>query len=125
MSVKIKKIEYLIPPSDIINATLDIFVYLNDNYCTEEGFFYLVEVKTPQFLSTIMEKKNNDFLSSDYPSIIISKLTDNIIKDPIESFINSADKFSWLKLYHTMPKLTTKEINEILSRKKQKKSKLN
>jgi len=57
---------------------------LNDDYWTEEDFFYFIEITAPQFLSTMMEKGNSTFLSPDYPFIIVSKLTDDIIKDPIE-----------------------------------------
>ena len=66
-----------------------------------------------------MEEKKIPFLSPDYPSIIVSKLTDDIIRVAIESFINSDDGIYWLKLYHLMPKLTLEEIDEILHRKKQ------
>jgi hypothetical protein len=121
MTVKIKKIEYLIPPRDILNDALDVFVTLEDDYCTD-GFCYFVEVTTPQFLSTIMEKEKSAFLSPDYPCIIVSKLTDDIIRAAIESFINpkdSDDELRWLKLYHVIPKLTIQEIDKILYRKKQ------
>lgn len=117
MIVKIKKIEYLIPPKDIFNDALDVFVSLEDNYCTD-GFCYFIEVTTPQFLSTIMEKENNVFLLPDYPCINVSKLTDDIIRAAIESFTNSDDEVRCLKLYHIIPKLNTQEINEILYRKK-------
>ena len=118
MTIKIKKIEYLIPPRDIFNDALDVFVTLEDDYCTDD-FRYFIEITTPQFLSTMMEKENNTFLLPDYPCIIVSKLTDDIIRAAIESFINSDDEVHWLKLYHIMPKLTMNEIDEILYRKKQ------
>nr|YP_010472409.1 hypothetical protein N4L43_pgp100 [Pleurosigma intermedium]UVG42020.1 hypothetical protein [Pleurosigma intermedium] len=118
MTVKIKKIEYLLSPRDILNDALDVFVILEDDYCSD-GFGYFVEVITPQYLSIIMEKEKSAFLSPDYPCIIVSKLTDNIIRAAIESFINSDDEVRWLKLYHVIPMLTIQEINEILDRKKQ------
>jgi len=119
MTIKIKKISYLIPPRDTLNDALDVFVTLEDDYCTDE-FRYFIEVTTPQFLATIIEKDNNNaFLLPDYPCIIVSKLTDDIIRAAIESFINSDDETRWLKLYHIMPKLTIEEIDEILYRKKQ------
>ena len=77
MSTKIKKIEYLIPPQDIFNDAIDVFVTLDDNYCTN-NFCYVVEVTTPKFLSAIIKKENNFFLAPDYPCIIVSKLTDDI-----------------------------------------------
>jgi hypothetical protein len=64
-----------------------------------------------------MEKEG--FILPDYPSIIVSKLTDDIIRAAIESFINSDDEVRWLKLYHIMPQLTIQEIDEILYRNKQ------
>ena len=51
--------------------------------------------------------------------IAVSKLTDDIIRAAIESFINSDDEVRWLKLYHIIPKLNIQEIDEILYRKKQ------
>ncbi len=123
MKFKIKKIKYLLPPRDIFNDALDVFISLDDDYCTD-GFCYLVEVTTPQFLSTIMESENNSFLLPDYPCIIVSELTDDIIRAAIESFINSDDEVRWLRLYHIIPKLNTQEINEILYRKKKEDTEL-
>jgi hypothetical protein len=57
-----------------------------------------------------MEREKNDFLSPDYPSIIVSKLTDDTIRAAIESFINPQDPLDphdelyWLKLYHLTDK---------------------
>ncbi len=124
MTVKIKEIKSLIPPRDIFNDALDVFVSLEDDYCTDD-FRYFIEVTTPQFLSTMMEKENNAFLLPDYPCIIVSKLTDDIIRAAIESLINSDDEVRWLKLYHIIPKLDIQEIDEILYRKKQESIELN
>ena len=58
------------------------------------------------------------------------KLTDDIIRAALESFINpqdsidSDDELYWLKLYYVIPKLDPEEINEILDRKKQEEIKL-
>ena len=124
MTVKIKKIDYLIPSRDIFNDALDVFISLEDDYCTD-GFCYFIEVTTPQFLSTLMEKEKSTFLSPDYPCIIVSKLTDDIIQAAIESFINPKDseniyeELFWLKLYHVIPSLTIEDVNELYDRKKQ------
>ena len=60
MSVKIKKIKYMVPPRDLLDDTVDVFVTLEDDYSTD-GFSYLVEVTTPQALSTIMKEEKSDF----------------------------------------------------------------
>ena len=86
--MKVKEIKYLIPPTDSVNDCLDVFVILEDDYCTDE-FSYLVEVTTPQFLSASMGKFKGDFLPPGYPYIIVSKLTDEIKHAAIQSFIIS------------------------------------
>ena len=127
MTVKIKEISYLIPPRDILNDALDVMVTLEND---SDGFGYVLEVTTPQFLSTVMEKKKMEFFPPDYPFIIVSKLTDDIIRAAIESFINpedlnskgliySDDELYWLKLYHIIPTLEMEDVNELFERKKQ------
>jgi hypothetical protein len=109
--VKIKEIKYLVPPTDLIDDRLDVFVSL------ENDDSYLVEVTTPQCLSALMEESEGDFLSPCYPYIIVSKLTDEIIHAAIQSFIDTEDDSYWLKLYHTTATLKIEDINEILARK--------
>ena len=127
MTVKIKEISYLIPPRDILNDALDVIVTLEND---SDGFGYVVEVTTPQFLSTLMEKQKMEFLPPDYPFIIVSKLTDDTIRAAIESFINPQDPINiydelyWLKLYHIIPNLEMEDINELFDRKKQERIKL-
>lgn len=116
--MKVKEIKYLVPPTDSVNDCLDVFVILEDDYCTGE-FSYLVEVTTPQFLSAFMEKFKDDFVPPGYPYIIVSKLTDEIIQAAIQAYINTEDDSYWLKLYHIVPTLDIEDINEILDRKKQ------
>jgi len=88
MVIKIKEIRYLIPPKDLLNDALDVLVTLEND---SDQFGYVVEVTTPQFLSTLMEKQKMKFLPPDYPFILVSKLTNNTIRVAIESFINPQD----------------------------------
>ena len=116
--MKVKEIKYLVFPTDLVNDCLDVFVILEDDYCTSE-FSYLVEVTTPQFLSALMGKFKDDFVPPGYPYIIVSKLTDEIIQAAIQAYIDTEDDSYWLKLYHIVPTLDIEDINEILDRKKQ------
>ena len=116
--MKIKEISYLVPPTDLVNDCLDVFVTLEDDFCTDD-FSYVVEVTTPQFLSAYMEKLKSDFLPPEYPYIIVSKLTDETIQAAIESYVNTKDSSYWLKLYDILPTLNIEDINEILYRKNQ------
>lgn len=127
MTVKIKKLKYLVAPKDLLNDAVDVLVDLEDD---SDEFGYVVEVTTPQFLLTILEKEKSAFLSPDYPCIIVSKLTDDIIRAAIESFINPQDsgniyeELYWLKLYHLIPSLEMEDVNELYNRKKQESIKL-
>ncbi len=116
--MKIKKISYLVPPTDLIDDCLDVFVSLDNDDS------YIVEVTTPQCLSALMKESESDFLPPGYPYIIVSKLTDEIIHAAIQSFIDTKDDSYWLKLYHTTATLKIKDINEILDRKKKEETEL-
>jgi hypothetical protein len=116
--MRIKEIKYLVPPTDLVNDCLDVFVTLENNT------FYLVEVATPQFLSALMEKVESDFLPVGYPYIIVSKLTDEIIRAAIQEFIDAKEDSYWLKLYHITATLKIEDINEILDRKEKEDIKL-
>ena len=83
--MKIKKISYLGPRVDLENDCLDVFVTLeNDTY-------YMIEVTTPKFFYTLMGKFKSEFVPPSYPYIIVSKLTDEIIRAAIKEFINAKE----------------------------------
>jgi len=109
--MEIKEISYFDPRVDLENDCLDVFVTLENDAC------YLIEVTTPKFFYTLMEKFKSDFVPPGYPYIIVSKLTDEIIRAAIQAFIDTEDDLYWLKLYHITPTLEIEDINEILDRK--------
>ena len=116
--MKIKEISYLDPLVDLENDCLDVFVTLeNDDY-------YLIEVTTPKFFYTLMEKIKSDFVPPSYPYIIVSKLTDDIIRAAIQEFIDTKENSYWLKLYHMTATLKIEDINEILYRKEKENTEL-
>ncbi len=63
------------------------------------------------------EREKSDFVPPSYPYIIVSKLTDNIIRAAIQEFIDTKEDSYWLKLYHMTATLEIEDINEILDRK--------
>lgn len=116
--MKIKEISYLDPRVDLENDCLDVFVTLeNDDY-------YLIEVTTPKFFYTLMEKFKSNFVPPSYPYIIVSKLTDDIIRAAIQEFIDTKEDSYWLKLYHMTATLKIEDINEILYRKEKENTEL-
>ena len=116
--MEIKKISYLGPKVDLENDCLDVFVTL------ENGDRYLVEVTTPKFFYTLMERFNSNFVPPYYPHIIVSKLTDDIIRAAIQEFIDKKEDSYWLKLYHITATLKIEDINEILDWKEKENTEL-
>lgn len=113
-----KEIKYLIPPTDLKNDCLDVFVTL------ENDDFYVIEVTTPKFFYTLMERFKSNFVPPGYPYIIVSKLTDDIIRAALQEFIDEEEDSYWLKLYHITPTLKIEDINEILDRKEKENTEL-
>ena len=71
-----------------------------------------------------MEKFKSDFVPPGYPYIIVSKLTDDIIRAAIQGFIDAEEDSYWLKLYHTTGTLEIEDINKILDRKEKENTEL-
>ena len=116
--MKIKEIRYLVPPKDLIYDCLDVFVYLEDEHC-DDDFSYFVEITTPEFLSHIMEKFDDGFLSTGYPHILVSELTDQIIYAAVKAYVEDQEGSYWLKLYHIVATLNIQDVNKIIYQKKQ------
>lgn len=112
--MEIKEISYLGPRMDLKNDCLNVFVTLENDAC------YIIQVTTFKFFYTLMGKFKSEFVPPSYSYIIVSKLTDEIIRAAIQEFINAKEDSFWLKLYHITPTLKIKNINEILDRKEKK-----
>ena len=115
--MKIKEISYLHPIQN--NECVDVCVTLENNGT------YLIEVTTPQFFSNLMKESKSNFVSPDYPYIIVSKLTDEIIRNAIQEFVDSEEDSYWLKLYLATPLFEIEDLNEILDRNAKENDKLN
>ena len=93
--MKIKKISY--PTSleeilDIEDDNIDIFVELDD------GMVYTMTVSTPKNYYKYMDKEKIDYISSMPPDIIVRKLTEENIRNALETYVKG-DGY-WLKLYY-------------------------
>ena len=71
-----------------------------------------------------MEKFKSDFVPAGYPYVIVSKLTDEVIRSTIQEFIDVKEDSYWLKLYHMTATLKIEDINEILYRKEKENTEL-
>ena len=59
-----------------------------------------------------MEKFKSDFVPAGYPYVIVSKLTDVVIRSTIQEFIDVKEDSYWLKLYHMTATLKIEDIKE-------------
>ena len=72
--MKIKKTSSLDPRVNLENDCLDVWVTF------ENDVFYMIEITTPKFFCIFMKRFKSDFVPPSYPYIIVSKLTDEIIR---------------------------------------------
>ena len=72
--MKIKKTSSLDPRENLEKDCLDVLVTF------ENDVFYMIEITTPKFFYIFMKRFKNDFVPPSYPYIIVSKLTDEIIR---------------------------------------------
>ncbi|VBB05625.1 Hypothetical protein LUCI_0835 [Lucifera butyrica] len=111
--MKINKIKYPVPLSDIKdieNDNIDVFVEL------EDGITYTVVVSTPKNLMWYMDKEEMNYINPSPPFIIVRTLTEDNIKNALESFAEK-DAY-WLKLYHLVGKrddvFNIKEMDKVI-----------
>lgn len=96
-----------------MNDAIDICVTLKDDTS------YHLEVTTAEF----MEKEK--LLSPHcHLFVILSELTDNILKATIQKFVDEDEDAYWLKLYHMIPSLDSNNVNEILDWKRKEEDEL-
>ncbi|WP_207856947.1 hypothetical protein [Lucifera butyrica] len=112
-NLKINKIKYPVPLSDIKdieNDNIDVFVEL------EDGITYTVVVSTPKNLMWYMDKEEMNYINPSPPFIIVRTLTEDNIKNALESFAEK-DAY-WLKLYHLVGKrddvFNIKEMDKVI-----------
>ena len=63
----------------------------NDVYC-------FVKVTTPKLFYSVMKKFKSNFVTTEYPYIIVSKLVNEIMKSAIQEFIDAEEDLYRLKL---------------------------
>ena len=111
---KIKNITLMsVGPIDIHNDCLDVYVTLED-----DDFEYSLEVGTPEFFSSYMTKRNQNFFEPSYPFIIVRELRIEVIREAIEAFINENEDGYWFKFYHSVGCLTIDDLNSTINRYK-------
>lgn len=88
--MKIKKIEFAHEITDPYMDNLDVFVE------NEDGYTYTIIVSTPGDLLDEMEQEEINFIMPSAPIIIVKKLTEEIVKEAIQAYVEN-DGY-WLKL---------------------------
>lgn len=99
--------------TDIHDGIVDIFVTLED-----DDFEYWVEVATPQGLSSMMEKYQENFIEPAFPRITVRELTTSVIREALDFFTVDKEDAFWLKIYHLPIEFNMKDLNTILERQK-------
>jgi len=92
---------------DIKNSNIDVFVTLPD------GFSISVLVATTENLQYLMEKDNVNFLSPPSLFIIVTELTEDIIKEAINGYMEADPSGYWLKLQYFASLISTHVFDEL------------
>lgn len=96
---------------DIYNDSVDVFINLKN-----DDFTYYFEFTTPQALISYLERRKKSFVEARFPFLIVQKLTPEIIREAIETFlVEDADGF-WFKLYSSTQYLTTDNLDFVINR---------
>ena len=88
--MQIKEIRFLHEIQDLYNDSIDIGVIFKD------GSSYTIIVRTPKDFDEEMLQEKTNFVQPDTPSIVVKKLTKEIITEAIEAY--AQDDGYWLKL---------------------------
>ena len=96
--MEIKEIQIVTEIENIYDEGVDVIVTLDD------GFTYVIEVVTPEYLLSLMKERNQDFLEPGENFIVVKKLTPEIIEE------NDA---YWLKLLHISAYFEIATLNNV------------
>lgn len=117
--IKITEITFLADMKqieDIYNDSLDVLVTTEGDPHYEGEKHYLIDVATPQWLISQMDKTQMDFVSPDYPFLVVRKITVPVIKEALKELLESEDDGYWLKFYSTTSALTLNDLHSIMDR---------
>ena len=90
--MQIKKIQFLDEVEDVNNDNIDVGVVFEDNHS------YTILVRTPQNLLQEMKEEKTNFVEPNAPTIIVKKLTYEIVAEAVEAYLKLDDDGYWLKL---------------------------
>ena len=89
--MQIKEIIFLNKIEDLNNDNIDIGVIFDDNHS------YVIIVRTPKNLLQEMEEEKTNFIEPGTPSMIVKKLTKEIITEAIEAYLKLDDGGYWVR----------------------------
>ena len=90
--MQIKEIKFLDEVKDVNNDNIDVGVVFKDNHS------YTIIVRTPQNLLQEMKEEKTNFVEPSAPTIIVKKLTYEIVAEAVEAYLKLDDDGYWLKL---------------------------
>lgn len=106
--MRVKNISFPTPLSeipDIYNDNTDVFVELENEYS------YTVIVGTYKNALTLMNRNKGNFIEPGDLTIIVRKLTLEIITEAVETY--SKENAYWLKLYNFAGKIDIKVLDKL------------
>lgn len=91
--MKYKEINIVTEIENVYDDWADVIVTLDN------GFSYVIVVATPEYLISLMNETNQNFLEPGENFIIVKKLNPKIIEESVKAFVEENEAY-WLKLHH-------------------------
>jgi hypothetical protein len=103
--MKIKRIKFMEKIRDLDNDNIDVLVE------NEDGYKYIICVGTPQNFLEEMDQEKSNFVLPGSLTIIVKKLTKEIVTEAIEAY--AEDTGYWLKLHQFADSIDISILNKL------------
>ena len=111
--MRIKEIRFIDEVGDVNNDNIDVGVVFDDNHS------YTIIIRTPQNLIKEMQQEKTNFIEPSTPTIIVKKLTKEIITEAVEAYLDADDDGYWLKLCQFGDNIDISVLNQLDSQQRE------
>ena len=102
---------YAVSPEKSFNTNVEVSVTLK-----KDGFTLSVIVGTPDNLKYLMEKEKSNYYGPGLPWIVVKKVTEEIVQEAVEAYMEDIPDNYWLKLYYFATDIDISVLNDLQAR---------
>ena len=102
---------YAVSPEESFNTNVEVSVTLK-----KDGFTLSVIVGTPDNLKYLMKKEKSNYYGPGLPWIVVKKVTEEIVQEAVEAYMEDIPDNYWLKLYYFATDIDISVLNDLQAR---------